>query len=202
VISNKKIPDNFTRGAILICSEGKTEKLYFDIIVRAFDVNVVTNIKILGNVGQLEKLIDNCENKRVELAQRLELKIDEIETWAVCDDDKRTPVYRDLVEYARKRNIHLAYSRPQFESYLLQHFEQSKETKRSIILHNLKKYVNQGKHFSDYKKGNLDWLECAISANREIVETAIINSNQRINHTSNPFFSVQNLTARLLDLGL
>jgi hypothetical protein len=188
--------------AILICSEGKTEKLYFDIIVRVFDVNAVTNVEILGEVGQLKSLVDKCVDERIRLAQEFDLRENEVETWAVCDDDKRKTTYTDLLKYSNSKDVNLAYARPQFESYLLQHFEQSKDTKRPIMFAKLTQYANQNGFSGEYEKVALDWLENAILMNPTIVSTAIVNSDQRNKHTSDPFLTVQRLTERLKNLGL
>lgn len=188
--------------AILICSEGKTEKLYFDIITRVFDVSPATSIKILGELGQLKRLIDRCSNERAKLTREFDLPENEIEAWAICDDDKRKITYTNLLKYANSKNIKLAYSRPQFESYLLQHFEQSKDLKRSVIFTKLTKYMNDNGFNGKYDKGRLDWLEKEILINPKIVDIAIVNSDCRNNRTDNPFLTVQRLTERLKNLSL
>ncbi|WP_165173145.1 hypothetical protein [Adlercreutzia sp. ZJ242] len=66
--------------------------------------------------------------------------------------------FAELAKYAEEAGVFLAFSRPQFESYLLQHFEQSKETSRDAL------YEKIGSHMGSYgdgkyNKADLQWLE-------------------------------------------
>lgn len=109
---------------MLICCEGKTEELYFKILRdRVYRIPGYIKIAIQGEKGQHKALVGRVVEARKELAESEQIGADEIECWAVCDDDGMKMQYGTLEAYAEKRGVHVAFSRPQFESYLLQHFE-------------------------------------------------------------------------------
>jgi hypothetical protein len=78
--------------------------------------------------------------KWVKAFQDEGLNKSEIECWAVCDDDNMPYSYKEPIEHAEQNNVQLAFSRPQFESYLLQHFEKSKTIKKNDLFSDLSKY--------------------------------------------------------------
>lgn len=179
---------------ILIGCEGKTEYLYLNIILRAHNIHGVI---IMPNAGELFKLIDSLENKRAEIAREYGIEEKEIETWAACDDDNRGINYTKLSNYSSSKCINLAYSRPQFEAYLLQHFEQCKLSKQQDVL----KEINIiAKRFGEnkYDKTDLGWLEEEIIANPKIIEIAITNSNIRSKRKGDVFITFQSLVEHIL----
>jgi hypothetical protein len=182
--------------AILICCEGKTEKEYFEIIADIFRVHAVHSLHIIGGKGQHKVLIDRTVAEREKLAGSYEIAPEEIVAWAVCDEDKMSMTYHDLQKYAESCSVRLAFSRPQFESYLLQHFEQSKETNQKALYRRLTTYGSEHGLSGEYEKtkANLSWLSRAIFNDPHLVETAIVNSNQRSKQRSSPFLTVQELT--------
>ena len=98
---------------ILICCEGKTEKLYFDALrFRVFRIPGYIEISIEGEKGQHKALIDRTVERRAELASEQGLPEEEIECWAVCDDDGMSISYTSLCEYAEENSVNLAFSRP------------------------------------------------------------------------------------------
>lgn len=189
---------------ILILCEGVTEQLYFEILQkRVFRIPGYIEINIEGKKGQHKVLIDHVVERRLELINSNEdLFEDNIECWAVCDDDKMTISYTELVKYAGEHSVNLAFSRPQFEAYLLQHFEQSKETNPQLLYKALEAYKNEYGYEGKYDKADLDWLEQTMIDNPNTVETAITNANLRSRQSAPLFLTVQELTKRLMNLRL
>lgn len=189
--------------ALIIYCEGKTEELYFSILCqRIFRIPAYVTIDIFGEKGQHKALIERLAEERKRYALENEIDEDEIECWAVCDDDNMPTSYANLCRYAEEQNINLAFSRPQFESYLLQHFEQSKAKSKEDLFSALSKHRSliDGGCCNEGTKGNLDWLERKLMDEPKLIDNAIINANQRDKQTGSPFLTVQNLTIRLRSL--
>lgn len=192
---------------ILVCCEGNTEVEYFSILKKRF--RLPTYIKIIPDpdddyrrLGQHEHLVDVSSTKREEYAKEFSIPIGNIEVWAVCDRDNYKDSYTKLKQYADDKNILLAFSDPQFENYLLQHFTINKSTnKKAALEYELTKHIlAQKPSYAPYRKGNLGWLDEMIDEKHAIVEMAIKNANNFSNHTKQPFFTVQKLTDRLMSL--
>ena len=187
---------------ILICCEGKTEKEYFDIITDVFRVTLARTVIIVGEKGQHKYLIDQTINERNTLAEQLEVDVSEVECWAVCDHDKMSIRYSELKKYATTNNIELAFSKPQFEAYLIQHFERSKEVKKESLyakLSEISAIFGEEKPYED-NKSNLKWLQKAVLDNPKLVEIAIINSKIRDKSAMSLFLTVHKLTEYLISL--
>ena len=186
---------------VLICCEGTTEREYFDNLVkRVFRIPAYVDIRIEGEKGQHKALIDRVVGLRSELAQTEEVSEEEIECWAVCDDDRMRLTYAELRGYAQEKGVGLAFSRPQFESFLLQHFEPARETKPDKLYGKLGEYARcYGE--DDYRKPDLRWLTSALNDKPKLVDTALANADQRTNESSSPFFTVQDLVRRLREMG-
>jgi hypothetical protein len=180
---------------LLIFCEGVTEKLYFDSLIQHKRVYTVLPIEVFGKEGQHKSLIKKCVAKRKKKAKEFELNENNIEVWAVCDCDEMKIKYQELLRYSRERNVNLAFSNPQFETYLIQHFE-TKRTKneRSALISELETYLGK-----KYDKSNLSWFDEMIDKDPTRLDFAISNSNKLKNHTKLPFLTVQELTARLLE---
>ncbi|MDR3225076.1 MAG: RloB family protein [Clostridiales Family XIII bacterium] len=187
---------------ILICCEGKTEKQYFEMIADIFRVHTIKTIEIMGGRGQHRPLIDRTVDEREILAGKLDIGQNEISAWAVCDEDKMSCSFHELSQYAEARSVALAFSRPQFEAYLLQHFEQSKETRADKLYVKLSKRGAQFGLAGDYQdnKANLSWLNRAIFNDPHLVDIAIVNSDLRQKQSGNLFLTVQRLTEFLVSL--
>jgi len=187
---------------ILICCEGKTEKEYFEIIADVFRVRQARAVTIIGEKGQHKFLIDQTDFQRSELSKELEVSVDEIVCWAVCDHDKMSISYSELKQYASAKNIKLAFSKPQFEAYLIQHFERSKETNQEALYAKLSKNsaVFGQKEPYENNKSNLKWLWEAIIDNPKLVEIAINNSEVRAKSPRPLFLTVHKLTEFLVSL--
>ena len=185
-----------TPRAILILCEGVTEKLYFDSVIRNKRVARVLSVEVLGKQGQHKSLIKKCIEKRKSLAKELEIDEKDIEVWAVCDRDSLKIGYQKLLDYAYRNNVELAFSDPQFETYLVQHFEYRRITTRGRQLEiDLSEYLD-----APYDKANLDWFDEMIDKEPAKLNQVILNSNRLDNNTKPPFLTVQKLTARLLKL--
>ncbi len=186
---------------VLICCEGKTEREYFDSLVkRVFRIPAYVDIRIEGEKGQHKALVDRVIGLRSELAQTEHVSEEEIECWAVCDDDRMRLTYAELRQYAQARGVKLAFSRPQFESFLLQHFEPARETKPDRLYEKLGAYARSHGE-EDYQKSDLRWLTSALSDKPKLINTALANADQRVNESSSPFFTVQDLVRRLRGMG-
>jgi hypothetical protein len=181
-------------GMLLILCEGVTEKLYFDSLIRHKRIYMVP-VQVFGKKGQHKALIKKCVAERKKQAKKFKLIENDIEVWAVCDCDKMKIKYQYLSRYSKEKNVKLAFSNPQFETYLIQHFE-AKRTKnrKSVLISELEKYLDK-----KYDKGNLSWFDEMIDKDPKKLKFAISNSKKLKNHTKPPFLTVQKLTVRLLE---
>lgn len=188
---------------IVICCEGKTEELYFNVLNYGRNINgAVVKPAISLDGEQHTKLIDTCVEIRAQEAADAEFNIDDVEVWAVCDRDGMMIPYTHLNRYADEKGVRLAYSDPQFESYLLQHFEQNSLTGSSTILQSRLSELLSLKGYSQYSKTDLSWLEDIIDEKPKTIEMAIVNSNIRNRSSRPPFLTVQHLASRLLEFEL
>ena len=190
--------------ALIICCEGKTEKAYFEILLDFYRPPAYVMVKVLGQKGQHEVLVDRTVEERVSLCEEYELGIDDVECWAVCDEDAMALPYVELAAYADERGIRLAFSAPQFEMFLLQHFEPSGLTDVGEVFDRLstcrKQYDGVGA-YDDSTKSDLGWVEEAIDRRPKIVQVAITNAHQRERQSKRPFFTTHHLVERILELG-
>ena len=94
--------------------------------------------------------------------------------------------------------MNLAFSNPQFETYLIQHlvFRNTINKKKK-----LEAELSELLGF-DYDKANLDWLDEMLDNEPAKLEVALKNADNFIKHTKIPFLTVQNLTRRLLEFAL
>ena len=188
---------------LLIVCEGKTEKAYFDILGDIYRPPQFVKVVVYGQQGQHLALIDKAVAKRDELCKELELSEADVECWAACDEDQMPCSYSELVHYAESHEVRLAFSAPQFEMYLLQHFVQSGSVDKVDVFRQLTQYRNRYGGEGDYcdeTKSDLTWMARAIDATPKIVKTAITNSDIRDRSTKRPFFTVQELSKRILEL--
>ncbi|HIW77155.1 MULTISPECIES: RloB family protein [Gordonibacter] len=190
---------------ILICCEGKTEKEYFEILRRSYRIPGYVGIHILGEKGQHKALIDRTLEERDILVQELGINADDIECWSVCDDDRMTCSYAELLNYAESHKVKLAFTRPQFEAFLVQHFEQTGIWKKEDLYSKLAAYRKEmgfDAVYDDSAKSDLRWMEKAIDEKPKRVDTAVVNANLRLKQSDRCFMTVQQLVERLRDLGI
>lgn len=191
---------------LLIYCEGKTEEEYFNILLDFYRLPTYVEVEVHGQKGQHIALIDNVCAKRDELCRGdAKFSEDEIECWAVCDEDQMPCSYTELSRYADDHRVHLAFSAPQFEMYLLQHFEQSGDSDRATVFRKLSAYRARygfAGEYGDDTKADLAWMYEAIDLQPKIVKIAIVNSEVRSHATKRPFLTVQALTRRIVELAL
>lgn len=182
----------------LICCEGKTEELYFKILRdRIYRIPGYIKIDIQGEKGQHKALVDRTVAARAALAESEEVPVEDIDSWAVCDDDGMRISFSELEKYAADSGVNLAFAKPQFESYLLQHFEQSKVIDQQELYDQLTKYKRALGYEGEYEKSDLGWLERTLIDKPKLVDVAIINSEQRGKPSASPFLTIQELTKQL-----
>jgi len=189
---------------ILICCEGKTEEQYFLMLRDIFRISGGIKIQTVSNLGQHKTLVDASAARRDEIFTEAGIfeAEDDIEVWAVCDRDSYSDSYTKLRKYADSKSVNLAFSDPQFENYLLQHFEGPNKSKNKgrELEQELASTMLEARLGQAYLKGDLEWLRNMVDAKRSVVAHAAKNSNQFTTHTKQPFFTVQNLVTRLLSL--
>ena len=191
--------------ALLIVCEGKTEEAYFNILLDVYRPPRFVKVEVVGQKGQHLSLVDNAVRRRLELCEEERLGEEDVECWAVCDEDIMPVTFSELERYAAERDVRLAFSAPQFEMYLLQHFEQSASIDKDEVFGLLSKYRRQYGGEGDYcdsTKSDLGWMGAAIDSKPKIVAIAITNSDLRVKTSKRPFFTVQNLTKRIRELAL
>ena len=182
---------------LLICCEGKTERNYFEFITN-FYKPAGTEIIEIHHVGRQHRaIIDKGLVERAKYALRLGygFKEEEIELWVICDNDRMSIDYVELSQYAIEKGVNLGFSRPNFEAYIIQHFGFSSENKVLAIQSKLDVLAG-GK----YDKTDIGWLEEVIFLDPNIVDAAVINADVNKDQNMSPFFTVQELTKRLIDL--
>ena len=189
--------------AILICCEGKTEAEYFQILRRVYRIPGFIKVKIVGQIGQHRALVDRACEARAAFARDEGLDEEEVECWAVCDDDCMEISYADLLSYAERHDVRLGFSRPQFECYLLQHFEQSGSVRAEEVFSKLSRHKldsGGGSPYDEASKSDLEWLSSAILAKPKIIDTAVVNADLRGRQSGALFLTVQDLVKRLRGL--
>lgn len=186
-------------SSILILCEGLTEKLYFETLSDNMHINAV-EIEILENKGQHKSLINKCIEERKKYAEEHSINENDIEVWAVCDHDNMRIGYQKLFRYAQIKDINLAFSCPQFETYLLQHFGYQKNRKSKKELEDDLNNCVLNHYGMNYSKSDLEWLDKMVDETPDKINEAIKNANKFNTHTSKPFLTVQKLTERLVNL--
>lgn len=186
---------------LLICCEGKTEKEYFTILRRLYRLPGA-RVVIRGEKGQHKALVDRTVSERMLFCEKNNVDTDDVECWAVCDDDGMSLSYAELLRYSEEHDIRLAFSRPQFEAFLLQHFEQSAEHDQRRLYAKLGEYATRYRGVTvEYEKSDLGWMADALDARPKLVEVAVTNANQRRKQSARVFLTVQDLVARMKELG-
>lgn len=191
---------------ILICTEGKeTEKAFLMQVIKVFRINPGI-IKFQVKQGAHKALIDNCVQRRKELGGVEGVPEKDIEVWAMCDRDSFNGKYSDLKKYADTKNVRLAFSSPQFESFIMQMFIKfGHDYKGAKLTRELSKYLRatklrNGKELrSSYDKSDLKWVGSLLDEKHSMLDAAIRNAGQFNSQTKKPFFTVQDLIKRILE---
>lgn len=196
------MPDNgcaMLNKLILIYCEGETERNYFEILQRIY--RLPSNIIIASDPceGRELSMIDEVVERSQEYCNDMGVVYDLTDVWAVCDDDNSSVGYIKLRNYAEANNIHLAYSSPQFENFLEQHFEQCKSnSKGNDVEKELSNMMKSHGINEDYCKPNLNWLENMLYNKPSLVKMVITNAEIRNNHAKQPFFTVHELVKEII----
>lgn len=186
---------------LLICCEGKTEKEYFAILRRLYRLPGA-RVVILGEKGQHKALVDRTVSERKLFCEKDNIDPSDVECWAVCDDDGMSLSYAELLRYSEEHDVRLAFSRPQFEAFLLQHFEQSGEHDQKRLYAKLGEYATQYCGITvEYEKSNLDWMADVLDTRPKLVRVAVTNADQRKKQSARVFLTVQDLVKRMRELG-
>ena len=180
---------------ISIVCEGTTENLYFNILKTRLRISKV-QIEIIDMRGcQHESLVDACVDKRTLLCSDLDLDEENVETWAVCDADGYKS-FPKLKKYGDKKKVNIAFSNPQFETFLIQHLE----LRRTVNKRKKLEAEISGLIGEKYQKTNLSWLDNLVDVQPSILNKAV-NNSEAFNKTHKiPFFTVQKLVKKLIDL--
>lgn len=187
---------------ILICCEGSTtEPAYFKAVMDKRRINSsMAIVEVVGGKGQHQTLIDQSLVECNKLAKKLDLPIEDIEIWAVCDKDQMKGSLLDLETYAAKNGVRLAFSDPRFEVYLLQHFRFSatNETGKKLEALVTKEMGKLGIKRA-YDKADLRWLHKALDDDPALVDVAIKNGAKICNKDNTPYTTMHLLMARILE---
>lgn len=115
----------FVRKRYLICTEGKTEAIYFDHYKSSTGPVIVALDKSDHKVSLVKKTIEE-RDIRIQTGE-FDEEIDE--TWVVLDRDAN-PLnkvdkahFNKALELAKMNNIHVAYSNDAFELWFLLHYQ-------------------------------------------------------------------------------
>ena len=186
--------------AILICTEGKkTEPQYFDFVISRMRISEKIEIKVIGDLNQHIRLIKESAIARAAVAEKYEISEEDIETWAVCDKDDMQCNLKELKNYAKMNNIRLAFSDPNFEIFLLQHFKKSATNGTNKEIQMLISKELASRKLGKYDKTNLSNILHVIDENPACLKFAIANCNLMSDEESTPYVTVHNLLARLLE---
>lgn len=188
---------------LLICCEGGTEERYFSILREVFRIGGAVDIQIISSDGlQHKTLVDLAAEKKQGIFAETGIfdSEDDIEVWVVCDRDSYSDSFTKLREYSESQGVNIAFSDPQFESYLLQHFgsPNSSKNKGTMLERELTAAILASGATAGYTKGDLEWLREMIDRKFSVATAAIVHADTFSNHTKKPFFTIQRLAERLL----
>lgn len=193
------MPNNTPPRLVLICCEGQTEEAYFNTVLKRRNISnaLVPPARSFGS--QHTQLIDICDQEKQHTSIHIDIPTDDIEVWAVFDRDHWRNGFTALEQYASEKNVRLAYSDPQFETYLLQHIAADSSRASGQALENYLSQLMEAAGHGLYAKGDLRWLDELLYLIPKRLEMAIANSNLRDRRNRSPFLTVHKLTERLLE---
>jgi hypothetical protein len=182
---------------VLICCEGNTEKAYFENFKNVFRISS-PKIEVITEETSFKGLIKRGAKRRSEYSKEYSIKEEDIEVWVVFDRDNYKENYLKLEQYAENENIKIAFSDPQFENFLIQHFQaDSKILKGKAMKDYLLKILVENK-MSDGRYDK-NWTKKLFDEKPKSVRIAIENCKIYTNHAKKPFFTVHKLVERLLE---
>jgi hypothetical protein len=139
--------------AIIVCEGKVTEVIYFE-GVRITRRIPTSRVVVHSAAGRPKQIVDEAvrlrkQNDALNRSQGLEVA-DTV--WAVFDKDDH-PLIPEAKQKAKKNNIGLAFSNPNFELFLLSHFEQlNREENRDVVTRLLRKHIPDYKKSFDYEE--------------------------------------------------
>lgn len=187
------------RALFIIVVEGETERRYFENL-RQLSANLTVKVST-GKSSNPRAVIQEME-RQIQAAKRSGLQPGD-QAWIVFDQDNWSP---EAIEMAwgwaneRRKDRGIGFSRPQFEWWLLLHFEEGKRatTQREIL-------DRLNTHIPDYEKGNANQLprseeeyNQAIARARSKVSTPL-RSFDETEDIQGGFTTVHFLVERILD---
>lgn len=187
---------------VIIGTEGKeTEPLYFNIVIDRKRIRQRANVEVVGPLGQHKQLIDEIVIRRALKAEKVGMREEDIECWAVCDKDSMNCTLRELQEYAESKGVMLAFSSPCFELFILQHLTLSASNANSRQLQQ-KINVELGKIRRGlvYDKTDLSWLDQLVDSDPNVLNRAVQNCGQMEDVENTPYLTVHHLLQRLLNM--
>lgn len=176
---------------IAIFCEGVSELQYFKMLQRKYSKSNIgahkLNIKQFGGKKGVDLI-------RAAVAQKRSFKnIDETYIVFDCDNLNHTQI-QESISLARKKNIHIIFSRTNFEIWILMHFEQVNRAYSALQLNQI---LSDEKHF-DIKKSNYDHFKGSEYTPflEDRIKTAVKNANQLYKKNNNiildnPYTNVQ-----------
>ena len=157
------------RKRYLICTEGKTEAIYFGHYKSSTGPIVVSLNKSDHKLGLVKKTIEE-KNTRIQ-NNEFEKEIDEV--WVVMDRDEELSKRYDKTHFnqalklAAANNIFVAYSNDAFELWLLYHYQDlstpthRKELVKKLKIHRKKKYEKADDLYHEIKPSRLKAIDRA-----------------------------------------
>ena len=185
---------------LIICCEGeRTEPQYFDALIKNYRIRSSVSIEVINDQGQHKVLIDNAVKVRDQQAKAKDIKAKDIEVWVVCDKDLMHYHLDELVAYAKKRNVQLAFTDPCFEVFFLQHFCKSttSATGKTLEARISKEMAKKGLD-TPYKKEDISFFKKLIYEDPQLVLNAIKNCAAISDPSQAPYTTTHILVERML----
>jgi hypothetical protein len=180
-------------SAILVVTEGvNTEPAYFQRIRERFAAPTVELVPHGAGRGDPRALADEALRLKKERKKKMrdrKLGINRLEDfdaiWIVFDTDVLQPQkLHDGIAYARSKGLHIAYSEPCFEFWLLLHqkFTTASMAKCANVIPFLKEFLGWKNYSRDGKKKSevLTFMESLVT--KEQVKTAVAHAEQVRNY--------------------
>ncbi|QED60855.1 RloB domain-containing protein [Enterococcus durans] len=116
------------RKEIRIYCEGKTEKIYFDLLKQKYRLPNI-KVKTKGELGQSVELVNHVLRSLNKMSANEKKKIEKILVVFDKDDDSWESIEKAYA-LAKQNNIGICFSNECFELWLLAHFEKIQKEKR------------------------------------------------------------------------
>ena len=185
------------RRRYLICTEGKTETLYFNHYKSSTGPIVVALDKSDHKVSLVEKTIE----EKIRRLQTGEFDKEIDAAWVVLDRDANPLNKTDKAQFnkaltlAKTHNISVAYSNDSFELWILLHYQDlGTSTHRDQLFKMLKKHRNK-----KYEKGSDLYREIKGLRQNALKRSARLHNSQNRPESANPSTTVHLLVKQLMN---